>query len=119
MALAAAVRGVVDLRENLTPFPRPLPDARLVESGIEIIAGTPDIVIAIFGLVLFQQHIFAPLSFTATGNAVFGRSFLTAGLMMALIARISPRMAISSGCCDSRTPKRFRCSMASRRRSRS
>jgi protein-S-isoprenylcysteine O-methyltransferase Ste14 len=28
-----AVRGVVDLRENLTPFPRPLPDARLVESG--------------------------------------------------------------------------------------
>jgi protein-S-isoprenylcysteine O-methyltransferase Ste14 len=28
-----SIRGVVDLRENLTPFPRPLPDARLVESG--------------------------------------------------------------------------------------
>jgi protein-S-isoprenylcysteine O-methyltransferase Ste14 len=28
-----AVRGVVDLRENLTPFPRPQPGARLVESG--------------------------------------------------------------------------------------
>jgi protein-S-isoprenylcysteine O-methyltransferase Ste14 len=28
-----SVRGVVDLRENLTPFPKPLPDARLVETG--------------------------------------------------------------------------------------
>lgn len=28
-----ALRGVLDLRENLTPFPRPLPGARLVESG--------------------------------------------------------------------------------------
>jgi phosphate transport system permease protein len=60
--------------------------ARAVESGIEIVAGTPDIVIAIFGLALFQQKIFAPLSFTAQGGAVFGRSFLTAGAMMSLIA---------------------------------
>jgi protein-S-isoprenylcysteine O-methyltransferase Ste14 len=28
-----AVRGVLDLRENLTPFPRPMDGARLVESG--------------------------------------------------------------------------------------
>jgi protein-S-isoprenylcysteine O-methyltransferase Ste14 len=28
-----SLRGVFDLRENLTPFPRPLPGARLVESG--------------------------------------------------------------------------------------
>jgi protein-S-isoprenylcysteine O-methyltransferase Ste14 len=28
-----SLRGVVDLRENLTPFPKPLPGARLVESG--------------------------------------------------------------------------------------
>jgi protein-S-isoprenylcysteine O-methyltransferase Ste14 len=28
-----AVRGVVDLRENLTPFPKPLPGARLVDTG--------------------------------------------------------------------------------------
>ena len=60
--------------------------ARLVESGVEVIAGTPDIVLAIFGLVLFQQQIFALLSFQAEGNAVFGRSFLTAGTMMALVA---------------------------------
>lgn len=60
--------------------------ARLVDSGIEIIAGTPDIVIALFGLVLFQQTIFGWMSFTAAGGAVFGRSFLTAGAMMSLIA---------------------------------
>ncbi len=28
-----ALRGARDLRDNLTPFPRPLPEARLVESG--------------------------------------------------------------------------------------
>ena len=28
-----AVRGVLDLRENLTPFPKPMEGARLVESG--------------------------------------------------------------------------------------
>ena len=35
---------------------------------------------------LFQQQLFGFLSFTAEGGAVFGRSFLTAGAMMSLIA---------------------------------
>jgi phosphate transport system permease protein len=70
----------------LVEFGRPAWLARMVESGIEVVAGTPDIVIAIFGLALFQQQLFAPLSFTAAGGAVFGRSFLTAGAMMSLIA---------------------------------
>ena len=70
----------------LSEFGRPSWLARAVESGTEVIAGTPDIVLAIFGLVLFQQHAFGFLSFTAQGNAVFGRSFLTAGVMMALVA---------------------------------
>jgi phosphate transport system permease protein len=70
----------------LSEFARPAWLARAVESGTEVIAGTPDIVLAIFGLVLFQQHVFGFLSFTAQGNAVFGRSFLTAGAMMALVA---------------------------------
>jgi phosphate transport system permease protein len=67
-------------------YGRPAWLARAVESAIEVVAGTPDIVIAIFGLALFQQHLFAPLSFTAAGGSVFGRSFLTAGAMMSLIA---------------------------------
>jgi phosphate transport system permease protein len=70
----------------LVEFGRPAWLARMVESCVEVIAGTPDIVLAIFGLVLFQQQIFALLSFEAEGNAVFGRSFLTAGAMMALVA---------------------------------
>jgi phosphate transport system permease protein len=60
--------------------------ARLVESGIEIIAGTPDIVLAIFGLALFQLPLFAGLSFTSSGGGVFGRSFIAAGAILSLIA---------------------------------
>jgi phosphate transport system permease protein len=70
----------------IVEYGRPSWLARAVESGIEIVAGTPDIVIAIFGLALFQQSIFSPLSLTAEGGAVFGRSFVTAGVMMSLIA---------------------------------
>lgn len=36
-----SLRGVVDLRENLTPFPRPLLGARLVESGAYRLARHP------------------------------------------------------------------------------
>jgi phosphate transport system permease protein len=67
-------------------YGRPAFLARAVESGIEIVAGTPDIVLAIFGLAVFQLHILAPLSFTASGGGVFGRSFLAAGAIMSLIA---------------------------------
>jgi phosphate transport system permease protein len=69
----------------MVEYGRPAWLARLVESGIEVVAGTPSIVLAIFGLLLFQQHLFGFLSFTAQGNAVFGRSFFTAGAMMALL----------------------------------
>jgi phosphate transport system permease protein len=67
-------------------YGRPSWLARAVESAIEVLAGTPDIVFAIFGLLLFQNGIFAWMSLTAQGGAVLGRSFLTAGCMMALIA---------------------------------
>ena len=42
--------------------------------------------LAIFGLLIFQSQALAFLSFTAEGNAVFGRSFFAAGAMMSLIA---------------------------------
>ena len=60
--------------------------ARVVESSIEIVAGTPDIVLALFGLSIFQLGVFAPLSFRAEGGGVYGRSFIAAGAMMSLIA---------------------------------
>ncbi len=67
-------------------YGRPRWLAGVVETSIEMIAGTPDIVIAIFGLAFFQLGIFAPFSFRATGGGVYGRSFLAAGIMMSLLA---------------------------------
>ena len=41
----------------LTEYGRPAGLARAVESGVEIVAGTPSIVLAIFGLLVFQQRL--------------------------------------------------------------
>ena len=67
-------------------YGRPRWLAATVETSIEMVAATPDIVIAIFGLALFQFGLLAPLSFRASGGGVYGRSFLAAGIMMSLIA---------------------------------
>jgi phosphate transport system permease protein len=70
----------------IAEYGRPSWLARIVESSIEIVAGTPDIVIAIFGLAIFQLSILAPFSFTSEGGGVYGRSFFAAGAMMSLLA---------------------------------
>jgi phosphate transport system permease protein len=82
LAVPLAVGGAIWIAE----YGRPTWLARVVESSIEIVAGTPDIVIALFGLSIFQLGIFAPFSFKATGGGVFGKSFIAAGAMMSLIA---------------------------------
>jgi phosphate transport system permease protein len=70
----------------LSEYGKPAGLARAVESGVEIVAGTPTVVLAIFGLLIFQQTFLGFLSLTAEGNAVLGRSFFAAGAMMSLIA---------------------------------
>lgn len=70
----------------LTEYARPAGLARAVESGVEIVAGTPSIVLAIFGLIVFQQSAFSFLSPTGEGATPLGRSFVVAGAMMSLIA---------------------------------
>jgi phosphate transport system permease protein len=70
----------------IVEYGRPSWMSRIVESSIEIVAGTPDIVIALFGLAIFQLGVFAPFSFRASGGGVFGKSFIAAGAMMSLIA---------------------------------
>lgn len=82
IALPFAVGSAVWLVE----YGRPPRLARAVESAIEVVAGTPSIVLAIFGLLLFSNSIFEPLSFAGDNGVVVGRSFLTAGAMMSLIA---------------------------------
>ena len=70
----------------IVEYGRPSWLARMVESSIEVVAGTPDIVLAVFGLAFFQLSFMAPFSFKAEQGGVFGRSFIAAGAMMSLIA---------------------------------
>jgi phosphate transport system permease protein len=81
----------------ITEYGRPSWLGRVVESSIEIVAGTPDIVIAIFGLAIFQTSLFAPFSFTAEGGGVYGNSFIAAGAMMSLLALPSIYTATRDG----------------------
>jgi phosphate transport system permease protein len=81
----------------ITEYGRPSWLARVVESSIEVVAGTPDIVIAIFGLAIFQTSLFAPFSFTAEGGGVYGNSFIAAGAMMSLLALPSIYTATRDG----------------------
>jgi phosphate transport system permease protein len=70
----------------LSEYGRPAWLARAVESGVEVVAGTPSIVLAIFGLLVFQEQIFEFLSFEVEGGSVYGRSFLVAAAMLSLLA---------------------------------
>jgi phosphate transport system permease protein len=70
----------------LSEYGRPAGLARAVESAVEMIAGAPSVVLAIFGLLVFTQGWLGFLSQNAANGAVTGTSFLTAGAMMALLA---------------------------------
>jgi phosphate transport system permease protein len=71
----------------LTEYGRPYWLARAVESAVEVVAGTPSIVLAMFGLVFFQQQWLSFLTFDSEGSdVVLGRSFIAAASMLALIA---------------------------------
>jgi phosphate transport system permease protein len=70
----------------LSEHGRPRWLARTVESGVEMIAGVPSIVLAIFAVLVFSKPAFAFLSQTSSGGSVYARSFINAGMMMSLIA---------------------------------
>jgi phosphate transport system permease protein len=76
----------VALAAWLSEYARPAPLARAVESGIDVIAGVPSIVLAIFGLLVFTQNFLGVLSQHAANGAVYGRSFFAAGIVMAALA---------------------------------
>lgn len=69
----------------LSEYGRPSWLARTVESTIEMLAGTPSIVFALFGTLMFQSPVLAFFSQENDG-IVYGRSFFAAGLMLSLIA---------------------------------
>jgi phosphate transport system permease protein len=68
-----------------TEYRRPSWLARAVESAIEMIAGVPSIVLAIFGLLIFSRPFLAFLSQSANGVAT-AQSFIIAGIMLSLLA---------------------------------
>ena len=69
----------------LSEYGRPRPLARAVESTIEMLAGAPSVVLALFGILLFQTRLLGFLSETI-GGVVFGKSFFAAGAMLSLVA---------------------------------
>jgi phosphate transport system permease protein len=83
--LIAAPVGVA-LAAWLSEYGRPAWLARAVESSIEMIAGVPSVVLAIFGLLIFAQSYLGFLSQTAANGAVYGRSFFAAGVVMSILA---------------------------------
>lgn len=71
----------------LVEYGRPRALARAVESAVEIIAGAPSVVLALFGLTIFSNVFFSFLSFRPEGaDLAYGRSFVIAGMVMSLIA---------------------------------
>ena len=70
----------------LSEFGRPFWLARIVESTVEMIAGTPSIVLALFGTIIFSSTALGFFSRETTEGVVFGRSFFAAGAMLSLVA---------------------------------
>ena len=70
----------------LSEYARPRWLAQAVESAVEMVAGTPSVVLALFGLLIFSQSFLGFLSQHAATGSVTGSSFLTAGAVMSILA---------------------------------
>jgi phosphate transport system permease protein len=82
---AIAVPTGVAIAAWLSEYRRPASLARAVESAVEMLAGVPSIVLAIFGLLIFSQGFLGFLSQGAAQGAL-GESFFNAGAVMSLLA---------------------------------
>jgi len=85
MAMSIALPVGLGIGVWLSEYGRPFALARAAESTIEMIAGTPSIVLALFGTIIFQSGALGFLSRTSNG-VVFGRSFFAAATMLSFVA---------------------------------
>jgi len=85
MAMAIALPTGIAIAVWLSEFGRPAALARVAESGIEMLAGTPSVVLALFGTLLFEAPALGFLSQTNHG-IVLGQSFFAAAAMLSLVA---------------------------------
>jgi phosphate transport system permease protein len=86
VGIAIACPAGVAIAAWLSEYRRPSWLARAVESAIEMIAGVPSVVLAIFALIIFVQPFLGFLSDTDAGGAVSGKSFFAAGAVMSVLA---------------------------------
>jgi phosphate transport system permease protein len=86
-AIAIGIAGPVGvgIAVWLSEYGRPAGLARVVESTVEMLAGAPSVVLALFGLLLFQSPVLGFLSQTS-GHVVFGKSFFATGTILSLVA---------------------------------
>ena len=85
MSMAIAVPVGIAIAVWLSEFGRPAALARVAESGVEMLAGTPSVVLALFGTLLFEAPALGFLSQTSHG-IVLGQSFFAAAAMLSLVA---------------------------------
>jgi phosphate transport system permease protein len=85
MSMAIALPAGIGVAVWLSEFARPRALARVAESTIEMLAGAPSVVLALFGLLLFQSPVLGFLSQTTQG-VVLGLSFFAAASILSLIA---------------------------------
>jgi phosphate transport system permease protein len=84
MAMAIAVPVGVAIAVWLSEFGRPAGLARVAESAVEMLAGEPAVVLALFGTILFTTPALGFLSQTSHG-IVLGQSFFAAAVMLSLV----------------------------------
>jgi phosphate transport system permease protein len=85
MSIALALPTGTGIAVWLSEYGRPSPLARLIESTIEMLAGAPEIVLAVFGVLLFETHLLGFFS-QETNGIVLGRSFFAAAALLSLVA---------------------------------
>jgi phosphate transport system permease protein len=86
LAMGIALPVGVAVAVWLSEYGRPAALARLAESVIEMLAGLSDIVLALFGVVIFQAPALGFLSQSTSRGVVSGQSFFAAGITLSLIA---------------------------------
>lgn len=85
IAIAIALPVGVGVAVWLSEYGRPTGLARAVESTVEMLAGAPSVVLALFGILLFERRALGFLS-EVNGGVVFGKSFFAAGAILSLVA---------------------------------
>ena len=86
VGIAIAAPLGIALASWLSEYGRPSWLARATESAMEMIAGAPSVVLAIFGLIALRARFLGFLSQHAASGTVTGQSFVTAGIVMSLLA---------------------------------